>query len=209
MVTTINIVLWLLVALTVGLLVYKHQMLRRQLEDIRQGSPPLLADEQAEHTHKESGSPTRPKKMDDDKDDDKGKENDGGKGEEKTGEEVVETRMSDFDRNFLERLTGHVSEEMAQGHVSIDSLASKMCLSRSQLNRRVHALTAMSTTDFTLKLKMEQACRLMREEPEATIASVAMRSGFDDPAYFTRIFRRMMGVPPSEYRRRPQQNKQE
>jgi two-component system response regulator YesN len=46
---------------------------------------------------------------------------------------------------------------------------------------------------------MEQAKRLLAN-PSMPVADVAAAVGFNDPSYFTRVFRRQEGVSPSEYR---------
>lgn len=48
-------------------------------------------------------------------------------------------------------------------------------------------------------VRLERAKTLLRD-PKLTIAQVAYKAGFDDPAYFTRLFHRQNGVPPSHFR---------
>lgn len=126
------------------------------------------------------------------------------KSEEKVEEETTVPENSPTEANniFLNQLTNIINEEMAHGRVEIESLADKMCISRSQLNRRVNALTGMSTSNYAMQLRLEKACRLLLEEPSMPIGEIAMHCGFEDAAYFTRIFRQRMGQSPSAFRRK-------
>ena len=116
----------------------------------------------------------------------------------------IENEMNienDNDRLFKERLDVIIRQEMQSGKVEVGMLADKMCLSRSQLNRRTKKVTGMTTSVYSTHIRLQEACRLLREEPDTSIAVVAQRCGFDDPAYFARVFRRQTGATPSDYRK--------
>ncbi len=104
------------------------------------------------------------------------------------------------DREFLDRLVGHVRAMMEQGDVSVDRLADHMCLTRGHLNRRVKALTGVTTQQYALRVRLEYARQLMEREPALTIAEVADRCGFGDAAAFSRAFKRTFGASPSQHR---------
>lgn len=50
-----------------------------------------------------------------------------------------------------------------------------------------------------LKLKMEEAARLLEETPDMPVKLAAFTVGFEDPYYFPRAFRRQFGSSPSRY----------
>ena len=58
-----------------------------------------------------------------------------------------------------------------------------------------------STQDYILRYRIDYACRLF-DETDKNITEVARECGIDDIAYFSRFFRKMTGVSPSEYRKR-------
>ena len=117
-------------------------------------------------------------------------------------EEVpVYATLDDNDQRFMERLSSILREDMFRGKVDIESLASRMCISRSQLNRRVKALTGMSTSNYSIQLRLMYACEQLAGEPETSVNVVAMRCGFDDAAYFARIFKQRIGLSPSAFRK--------
>ena len=109
--------------------------------------------------------------------------------------------LSDNDNRFMERLTTAIMEEMGHGKVEVEQLTDRMCISRSQLNRRVNAITGMSTSNYSIQLRLQCACKQLREQPDVPVAEIAFRCGFDDAAYFARIFKRRLGTSPSAYRK--------
>ena len=82
---------------------------------------------------------------------------------------------------------------------SAQHLADKMCMSPSQMNRKLLSITGCSSLNYIQQIKIKRACKLLADE-SLSIAEVSMRSGFSDPAYFSRIFKRNMNASPSQYR---------
>ena len=111
------------------------------------------------------------------------------------------TVMNEYDMRFLERLRNIISEDMVHGKVDVETLASRMCISRSQLNRRVKVLTGMSTSNYSIQLRLKYACEQLVNEPETSVNVIALHCGFDDAAYFARIFKQRIGLPPSAFRK--------
>lgn len=72
----------------------------------------------------------------------------------------------------------------------------------TRLNRLCLKLSGKSAFDITQDRLMLEACRKLTYVP-ASIASIAYELGFQDPAYFSRLFKKRMGVTPKEFRRHP------
>lgn len=62
--------------------------------------------------------------------------------------------------------------------------------------------TGFSPIDFIIRQRVQHACRLL-DTTELSVAEIAGQSGYDDPYYFTRCFRRVMGCSPRAYRKIP------
>ena len=112
-----------------------------------------------------------------------------------------EQQLPAEDRQFMNRVTDAIYRLMAQGKTDIDSLAEQMSLSRSQLNRKVLAITGLNTSGYMMRLRLIKAKRLLKGSPELSISFVAAKCGFDDIAYFSRIFKQNCGMTPSQYRK--------
>jgi AraC-like DNA-binding protein len=72
-------------------------------------------------------------------------------------------------------------------------------MSPSRFCREFKAAFQVTFVEYLASYRMEQAKRLLGN-PNMPVADVAAAVGFNDPSYFTRVFRRQEGVSPSEYR---------
>ncbi|MCR5269679.1 MAG: response regulator [Prevotella sp.] len=105
------------------------------------------------------------------------------------------------DRVFMTHLLDVVYRLMASGNVDIESVAKEMAMSRSQLNRRMLAITNQNSSTYIMQLRLARAKRLLKADVNMTIGDVAQRCGFDDVAYFSRIFKQTFDITPSQYRK--------
>ena len=83
----------------------------------------------------------------------------------------------------------------------LEDLAEEVKLSVSHYSRLFLNTTGHSPIDYFIQLKMQQACRLL-DNTSWNIGEVARELGFDDPFYFSRLFRKIMSCSPREYRKR-------
>ena len=72
-------------------------------------------------------------------------------------------------------------------------------MSRSNLHRKIKALTGLSSSHFIRKVRIEHAKELM-DNPELQISEIAYMVGFSNPAYFNRVFNEVEGRSPRDYR---------
>jgi len=78
--------------------------------------------------------------------------------------------------------------------------ADELHVSASRLNRLCLKLGGQSAFDMTQHRLMLEACRKLTYVP-SSVATIAYELGFQDPAYFSRLFKRHMGSTPKEFRR--------
>jgi AraC-like DNA-binding protein len=74
-------------------------------------------------------------------------------------------------------------------------------LSRSQFDRHFQRLFGTTAHEYLLRLRVEAACRRLETE-DTPLTELALTLGFYDHSHFSRTFQRLMGLRPSEYRRR-------
>jgi len=91
--------------------------------------------------------------------------------------------------------------EQLTGKLKLAQIAAKTGLSASHYSRLFLNRTGHSPIDYFIQLKIQRACRLL-DNPGQMIADVAREMGFDDQFYFSRVFRKVMGMSPGEYRKR-------
>lgn len=85
------------------------------------------------------------------------------------------------------------------GSLNLDQLAAQFKLSRFHFAKTYRALSGRAPIDEFIRLKMAHACRLL-DEGGQTLAQVAQQLGYEDVYYFSRVFARVVGMPPSHYR---------
>ena len=85
--------------------------------------------------------------------------------------------------------------------VSVASIAAQACLEPRTFLRRFVKATGMKPTEYQQRLRMSRA-REMLEFSRDSVSQVASRIGYEDVAGFRRVFRKIMGLTPSDYRRR-------
>ena len=115
---------------------------------------------------------------------------------------VQNVELSPRDRDFLNRMTSIIHGHLANKDLNADFIADRMCMSRSQLNRKIRAITDCTATTYILRIRMEKAARLL-SSTEQPVGDIAMVCGFEDTSYFTRVFKQVFNVTPSQYRKTP------
>ena len=130
--------------------------------------------------------------------------------QEKTAERTAEAQapasrsvgISEEERRFLDRLVGIVRNHLIQGErITVESLASDMCMSRSNLNRQVKSLTGATTQQYLMRIRMEQARLLLETRTDLSITDVADLCGFEELSTFSRAFSSTFGISPTQYRK--------
>jgi AraC-like DNA-binding protein len=71
-------------------------------------------------------------------------------------------------------------------------------MSKSQLFRKLKALTNHAPGDFIRILRLKRAADLL-SQGAGSIAEIAFKVGFNDPSYFTKSFQKQYGKTPSEF----------
>ncbi len=90
---------------------------------------------------------------------------------------------------------------MGNPELSVDELAARMGLGRSQCYRKIKALTNFSPVELLRDMRLNRA-RTLLAGTEKTISEIAYETGFSTPAYFTKCFRDAFGETPSDVRGR-------
>lgn len=82
---------------------------------------------------------------------------------------------------------------------TLDDFAAHASMSRSHFSRRFHQKTGYAPVDYFIRLKIQKACELL-ETTEMTVNQVSHTLSYKDQYYFSRIFKKIMGVSPRQYR---------
>ena len=103
------------------------------------------------------------------------------------------------DEQLFELLVKIIFNEMLKGNVSIKAISSQMSLSCSQLNRRVKEARGITVSEFVTQIRINEAKRLLAMPYKYTIGDVARMCGFADTSHMGHVFRKKVGLSPSQY----------
>lgn len=117
--------------------------------------------------------------------------------DEATKDPGIPGNLNPLDQDFLQRLEQIINQEMENENLNVEDLARLMFISRSQLHRKVIALTGLSSTEFIRKSRLEHAWQLLKTEG-GKISDIAQRVGFRNVKYFSTAFKEHFGKSPSE-----------
>lgn len=96
--------------------------------------------------------------------------------------------------DVVKYMSQHLAEDLTLG-----SIAKEFELSKSYLNVIFQKYTQHTPIDFYNKLKIKEACKMLRSK-NAYVYEVAQAMGYKDQYYFSRIFKKIVGITPSEYK---------
>lgn len=106
------------------------------------------------------------------------------------------------DRQSFRRAIRHINRHFREP-LRLRDLAALESMSVSHFSRLFKRCFATSPMEYVLRLRILQACELLRETG-APISAVAEQVGFYDSNYFARQFKQVIGRTPTQYRRRMQ-----
>jgi len=111
--------------------------------------------------------------------------------------------VTSADEKFLNKLISFIENNLADPDMNVDSLTEQIHLSRSQLHRKLKALTGLSSTEFIRTIRLKRAAQLL-EQRHGTIAETVYAVGFNSLSYFSKCFQKQFGLSPKEYIEHPQ-----
>ena len=119
----------------------------------------------------------------------------------KAQDTVVNEGLNASDRKLIEKATDIVKRNFDNPDFNMDMLADGLGLSRTKMFSIFKETLGTTPNDFTLKLKMEEAVRILLDEPQCNISEISYKLGFSSPRYFSRCFKAFHNIPPQDYRK--------
>ena len=99
----------------------------------------------------------------------------------------------------IKKVTKFIIENISDPDMKIDDIAMAMGMSRSVLYGKIKNAVGMTPIDFVRHLRIMKAIEKLKNTNE-TLTNIAFAVGFSDPKYFSKVFKKEMGVIPSDYR---------
>lgn len=101
------------------------------------------------------------------------------------------------DDEFLNKLIYIIEEEIDNPELSVSFLSKKAAMSQPILYKKIYALTELTVNDFIKTIRLRKAAILLQSKKH-NVSETAYMTGFSDRRYFTKEFKKMFGIQPSE-----------
>ncbi len=106
---------------------------------------------------------------------------------------------TESDYRWLKIFEEIVIQSIGHHYVSTSDLAEEMGLSQRQLGRKLKTLTGLTPLKYQQEVQLQQARKLLESGTFGTVSDISEKSGFQTPAYFSRLYAERFGKRPSEY----------
>lgn len=106
------------------------------------------------------------------------------------------------DRAFIQRLDEMIYENMGGGDVSVDNISLALRMTPQQLRRKLIAISGETPNSYIRTLQIKRAYELLETQATTPISQIARLCGFYDMSHFSKIFKQVTGISPSQYRKK-------
>lgn len=108
-------------------------------------------------------------------------------------------QVTPYDELFIQQIMAFMEGQMDNSELTIDEIAENLMLSRTVFYRKLRSIVGLSPVDFIREIRIKRAVQLIETE-EFNFSQVAYMTGFNDPKYFSKCFKKQIGITPSEYK---------
>ena len=109
--------------------------------------------------------------------------------------EPTPPQITSFDEEFMKRVMEIMNNQMDNSDFIIDEFAKKLGMGRTVFYQKLKSLTGLSPIDFVREMRIKRAKQLA-ESGEYNVSTIAYMTGFNDPKYFSKCFKKRYGVSP-------------
>lgn len=114
--------------------------------------------------------------------------------------ETLNINASSKDNTFMTSAINLMKEHYADSDYNLERFIRDMGYSKTLVNQKLQSLTGQSIGQFMRNYRLNVAKEtLTKVECDISVAEIAYAVGFNDPKYFTKCFKELFGVLPSEY----------
>lgn len=111
---------------------------------------------------------------------------------------VSDITVPSTEQLFLEKVKKAIEQHIGDSNFGVEWLAHDVALSPRQLQRRLRASIGLSAGGLIRVMRLQRAAQLL-EQRAGNVSEITYKVGFQDPMYFSKIFRQMFDTSPSEY----------
>ena len=109
------------------------------------------------------------------------------------------------DLKFVANLQKYVEENLDKTELNAEMLAGHLAMSKTQLYRKIKAVTGFTPHGFIRNYRLKKAASLLLESTY-TVSEIIYETGFNNRTYFYRCFKELYGASPTDYKKNIRRN---
>ncbi|MDO4165361.1 MAG: response regulator [Bacteroides sp.] len=112
--------------------------------------------------------------------------------------EPEKPQIASFDEQFARQVMEVMEKQMDNPELTIDEFAQELGMGRTVFYQKLKSIFGLAPVDFIREMRIKRAMQLL-EIGEHNISTIAYMTGFNDPKYFSKCFKKKYGITPSEF----------
>ena len=112
--------------------------------------------------------------------------------------EPASIAVNSLDNEFLKKAFVIAEKNLSNTEFNSEAFAKEMFVSRSQLHRKLLAITSQAPGEFVRSFRLKKAASLLIEK-RLSVTQIAFEVGFNSPSHFTKAFRQQFKCLPTEF----------
>lgn len=113
--------------------------------------------------------------------------------------QLKEIEITSLDEQLVKEATEYVEQNISDSDLSVESLSTALSMSRVHLYKKLLSLTGNTPSEFIRLIRLRRAEQLLRQS-QLSVAEISYAVGFNNPRYFSKYFREMYGMTPSQFK---------
>lgn len=108
--------------------------------------------------------------------------------------------LKNKEQQFIEKISRVICSHLDDPEFGVSGLTAELGIGRTLLHTKLKQILDLSTTEFINTIRLREAQKLLIENQELTMSEIAYKVGFNDPNYFSRTFRKLFNISPTDFR---------
>jgi two-component system response regulator YesN len=113
-------------------------------------------------------------------------------------------RKKNQSENIVAKAIGYMTENYRKD-ISLEDISREVNINPYYFSKRFKEGTGVNFIDYLTNIRIKKAKELL-EDPKLSIKEICTKTGYSDPNYFSRIFKKIESVTPSEYREKSEKS---
>ncbi len=117
----------------------------------------------------------------------------------KNEKQITVTGITQNDKSFLSKVTELIEKNMDNSEFIVEDMVKEFAMSRTVFFKKLKALTGLSPVEFIRTMRIRRAAQLI-ETTDYNMTQISFMVGINGSRYFSRCFKQMYGLSPTEYK---------